>query len=396
MERIVSMVHGNPAKNFKKGVVPMAWDDQQSPWGKKKGPQTPEELIALLLDKIKAFFDGGAGEGGQSGPGSSRPGANTPGGGLFGGIGRFGLIIGVLLLANILYSSFYTIAPGEQGVVLRFGKYVKTTSSGLNFKLPLMDEVIKVDVENVRKEEFGFRTVVAGQRSEFAKAGYEAESLMLTSDRNVIDLEWIIQYKVQDPIFFAFKVKDVRQAVRDISEVALRRIVGNMTFDYVLSNREMLAANTQREVQDSLDRYQAGVKIVTVQFQDVNPPEHVKPSFNEVNEADQDMKRLVNEAEEAYNREVPKARGDALKMLEEAQGYAVERVNLAQGEASRFLAILKEYKGGQDVTRRRMYLETMQEVLPNVAEIYVVDGEKGGLLPFLDVRGQRKATSTAP
>ena len=377
----------------------MAWDDQdqQSPWGKKKGPQTPEELIALLLDKIKVFFEGGSGGAGKGGTGSgNRPTPNFPGAGLFGRFGGIALVVGIFILGNIIYSAFYTIAPGEQGVVLRFGKYVKTTSSGLNFKLPLMDEVIKVDVENVRKEEFGFRTVVAAQRSEFAKAGYEAESLMLTSDRNVIDLEWIIQYKVQDPIFFAFKVKDVRQAVRDISEVALRRIVGNMTFDYVLSNREMLAASTQREVQESLDRYQAGVKIVTVQLQDVNPPDHVKPSFNEVNEADQDMKRLVNEAEEAYNREVPKARGDALKMLEEAQGYAVERVNLAQGEASRVLAILKEYKGGQDVTRRRMYLETMQEVLPKVAEIYVVDGAKGGLLPFLDVRGERKAAPTAP
>lgn len=377
----------------------MAWDDQnqQPPWGKKKGPQTPEELIALLLNKLKEFFDGSSGGGEKSPSGSGgQPGQNASGPGPFGNIGRVGALVGIFLLVNVLYSSFYTIAPGEQGVVLRFGKYTKTTSPGLNFKLPLMDEVIKVDVENVRKEEFGFRTKVPGQRTEFEKTGYGAESLMLTSDRNVIDLEWIIQYKVQDPIFFAFKVKDVKQAVRDISEVALRRIVGNMTFDYVLSNREMLAANTQREVQEALDRYQAGVKIVTVQFQDVNPPEHVKPSFNEVNEADQDMKRLVNEAEEAYNREVPKARGDAKKMLEEAHGYAVERVNLAKGEAARFLAILKEYKGGQEVTRRRMYLETMQEVLPKVTEIYVVDGDKGGVLPFLDVRGGRKAAPTAP
>ena len=137
-----------------------------------------------------------------------------------------------------------------------------------------------------------------------------------------------------NPIFFAFKVKDVKQAVRDISEVALRRIVGNMTFDYVLSNREMLAANTQREVQESLDRYQAGVKIVTVQLQDVNPPEHVKPSFNEVNEADQDMKRLVNEAEEAYNREVPKARGDAKKMLEEKIEDEFERIISAEARTA--------------------------------------------------------------
>jgi len=375
----------------------MAFDDQQSPWGKKKGPQTPEEFIALALNKLKEFFDGGSGGGKQGGSGTGdSPTSGGSGPGLLGGLGRFGLIIGIFFLVNIVYSAFYTIAPGEKGVVLRFGRYVKTTSSGLNFKLPLMDDVIKVDVENVRKEEFGFRTKVPGQRTEYQKTGFDAESLMLTSDRNVIDLEWIIQYKVQDPILFAFKVKDVKQAVRDSSEVALRRIVGNMTFDYVLSNREMLAAGTQREVQASLDRYQAGVKIVTVQLQDVNPPEKVKPAFNEVNEADQDMKRLVNEAEESYNREVPKARGDAKKMLEEAQGYAVERVNLAQGEASRFLAILKEYKGGPEVTRRRMYLETMQEVLPKVTEIYVVDGNKGGLLPFLDVRGGSKGTPKAP
>ena len=375
----------------------MAWDDQQPPWGKKKGPQTPEEVIALLLTKIKEFFEGGSTGGEKGGAGTpGRPGPTILGTGLFGRLGRVGLVIGIFLLGNILYSAFYTIAPGEKGVVLRFGRYVKTTSSGLNFKLPFVDEVIKVDVENVRKEEFGFRTKTPGQRTEFVKTGYEGESLMLTSDRNVIDLEWIIQYKVQDPIFFAFKVKNVKEAVRDISEVALRRIVGNMTFDYVLSNREVLAAATQREVQASLDRYQAGVKIVTVQLQDVNPPDQVKPAFNEVNEADQDMKRLVNEAEEAYNREVPKARGDAKKMLEEAHGYAVERVNLAKGEASRFLSILKEYKGGPDVTRRRMYLETMQEVLPKVTEIYVVDGDKGGILPFLDVRGGSKGAPKTP
>lgn len=377
----------------------MAFDDQQPPWGKKKGPQTPEELIAFLLTRIKDFFEGK--QGGALGGSGGTGGAGPPRFDLskVGPLARFGLpglLLLAFLLGNFLYATFYTIAPGERGVVLRFGKYVKTTSSGLNLKLPFVDEVIKVDVENVRKEEFGFRTKIPGQRTEFAKTGYEAESLMLTSDRNVIDLEWIIQYKVQDPILFAFKVKDVKQAVRDICEVALRRIVGNMTFDYVLSNREMLAATTQREVQETLDRYQAGVKIVTIQLQDVNPPEKVKPAFNEVNEADQDMKRLVNEAEEAYNREVPKARGDAKKMVEEAHGYAVERVNLARGETARFLAILKEYKGGAEVTRRRMYLETMQEVLPKVTEIYVVDGDKGGVLPFLDVRGVNKAAAKAP
>lgn len=367
----------------------MAWDDQQSPWGKKKGPQTPEELIAALLNKIKEAFDGRSttgGSGGDSGDGPGSPGA----GGMMGGIGKLAAIIGILFAVNIVYSSFYTLEPGERGVVVRFGKYAKTADPGLNFKVPLMDDVIKVDIENVRKEEFGFRTRGPGQRSQFQKTGYESESLMLTSDRNVIDVEWIVQYKVQDPILFSFKVRDVQQAVRDLSEVAMRRIVGNMRFDYLLSNREVLASIVRQQVQTELNRYEAGVKIVTVQLQDVNPPDAVKPAFNEVNEADQDMKRLVNEAEEAYNREVPKARGDAKKMLEEAHGYAVERVNLAKGETSRFLAVLKEYKAAKDVTRQRLYLETMRDILPTVTEIYVVDKEQRSILPFMDV-GQGKA-----
>lgn len=366
----------------------MAWDDQQPPWGQKKGPPTPEELIANLIKKVKDAFEGGGGR--KGGDGSlDEPGGGAPQG-MWGGLGKIALVIAALVFFNVVYSSFYTIEPGERGVVLRFGKYSKTANPGLNFKFPLIDTVTKVDVETVRKEEFGFRTRVPGQRTQFQKQGYETESLMLTSDRNVIDVEWIVQYKVQDPIQFLFKVREVKQAVRDISEMAMRRIVGNMDFDYVLSNREILAGTTQREVQGALDLYESGVRIVTVQLQDVNPPDAVKPAFNEVNEADQDMKRLVNEAEEAYNRVIPKARGQAKEMLEEAHGYAVERVNLAKGETARFLAVLKEYSAAKDVTRRRMYLETMQQVLPGVTDIYVVDEEQRAILPFMDVTGGKK------
>lgn len=368
----------------------MAWDDQQPPWGQKR-PPTPEELIAKLLKNIKDAFGGGGNSGGQNGSGG---GPGEPRGGAGGKAGEFGkifFVIAALAVVFIGYNSFYTINPGERGIVLRFGKFSRIASPGLNFKLPLVDNVVKVDVETVRKEEFGFRTREAGQRSQFQKQGYESESLMLTSDRNVIDVEWIVQYKVQDPVHFAFKVRNVRQAVRDVSEMAMRRIVGNMDFDYVLSNREILANASQREVQEALDRYESGVRIMTVQLQDVNPPDAVKPAFNEVNEADQDMKRLVNEAEEAYNREVPKARGDAKKKLEEAHGYAVERVNLAKGETARFLAVLKEYQPAKEVTRQRMYLETMQKTLPTVTDVFVIDKEQRSVLPFLDVsRGQKK------
>ncbi|MDX1776313.1 MAG: FtsH protease activity modulator HflK, partial [Desulfobulbales bacterium] len=320
----------------------MAWQDEQPPWGKGGRSPSPEDFIADLLKKLKQTFGGG--NGAPPGDEGDQPPAGRPPQGLFGGIGKLLFIILIIVLIQIVYSSFYTIKPGERGVVLRFGEYSRTASPGLNFKIPLVDNVIKVDIETVRKEEFGFRTKVPGQKSIYQREGFDAESLMLTADKNVIDVQWIVQYKVQDPFNFLFKVQDVQQAVRDVSETAIRRIVGNMDFDYVLSNREILASRTADELQTELNNYEAGVVIVTVQLQDVNPPDAVKPAFNEVNEADQDMKRLVNEAEEAYNRVIPKARGEALQIVEEASGYAAQRVNQSKGDTARFLSIMKEYQ----------------------------------------------------
>lgn len=363
----------------------MAWQDQQPSWGKQGGPSSPEEFIAALLKKIKAGFSGNGGQG------TGDDGSVQPPEGMFKGIGKILAIIAIIFLLSMANSLYYTINPGERGVVLRFGQYHKTTNPGLNFKIPMVDEVVKVDIETVRKEEFGFRTKLPGQKSVFEKRGYDTESLMLTGDKNVIDVEWIVQYKVREPFEFVFKVVDVRQALRDISETAIRRIVGNMGFDYVLSNREILAAATARELQAVLDTYESGVDIVTVQLQDVNPPDAVKPAFNEVNEADQDMKRLVNEAEEAYNRVIPKARGSAKRTLEEAHGYAIERVNESKGNTARFLAVLDEYSQAKEVTRQRMYIEAMQEVLPSVNEIYLIDSEQRSLLPFLDLTGSKSS-----
>jgi len=330
---------------------------------------------------------GGNGPGGGAGPSSQAP----------GGFGKVIMAVAVIIiLLSIANAAIYTIKPGEKGVILRLGKFNAITDPGLNLKIPLLDDLIKVDIETIRKEEFGFRTKQAGQRTIYDKSSFDAESLMLTGDKNVIDVEWIVQYKVRDPFNFVFKVTDVRQAVRDVSETAMRRIVGNMDFDYVLSNREVLAAKAGQELQDVLNTYETGVDILTVQLQDVNPPETVKPAFNEVNEAEQDMKRLVNEAEEAYNRVIPKARGDAKKVFEEAHGYAVERVNDAKGNTARFIAVLKEYRAAKDVTRRRLYLETMQDILPSVNDIYVIDKDQRSILPFLDVsRGANKGAAPA-
>ena len=366
----------------------MAWQDEQSPWGKGGKAPLPEDIIAELLKKLKQAFGGGTG--GPPPDAGGEPQGGTQPAGLFGGLSKIFVVILVIILIQVVYSSFYTIKPGERGVVLRFGKYSRTSPPGLNFKIPLVDTVYKVDIETVRKEEFGFRTKVPARQTVYQKEGFNTESLMLTGDKNVIDVEWIVQYKVRDPFNFLFKVQDVRQSVRDVSETAIRRIVGNMDFDYVLSNREILAGLTEKELQSKLNSYEAGVDIVTVQLQDVNPPDAVKPAFNEVNEADQDMKRLVNEAEEAYNKVIPKASGDAKKIVEEAHGYAVQRVNESKGETTRFLAIMKEYQAAKDVTRQRMYLETMQAILPTVKDIYVIDKDQRSILPFLDISGSRQ------
>jgi membrane protease subunit HflK len=378
------MQHLSRIKILQQSEDYMAWQDEQPPWGKGGRTPSPEDFIADLLKKLKQTFGGGGSGAPPGDEGGDVISGGTPSG-LLGGIGKLLIIILIIVLFQVAYSSFYTIKPGERGVVLRFGEYSKTASPGLNFKIPLVDTVIKVDIETVRKEEFGFRTKIPARQTVYQKEGFDAESLMLTADKNVIDVEWIVQYKVQDPFNFLFKVQDVRQAVRDVSETAVRRVIGNMDFDYVLSNREILASLTDKELQAELDNYEAGVKLVTVQLQDVNPPDAVKPAFNEVNEADQDMKRLVNEAEEAYNRVIPKARGEALQMVEEASGYLAQRVNESKGDTARFLAIMKEYKAAKEVTRKRMYLETMQEILPSVTDIYVIDKEQRSILPFLNV-----------
>ncbi len=364
----------------------MTWEDEQNPWGKKKGPQTPEELIASVINKIKKAFEGGGTGGGTGGEGGEGGRPAMPAGGL----GKLVTVIAIVLLFSMAVSTYYSISPREQGVVLRFGKFVKKTNPGPHLKIPMIDDVYKVNVKKVRTENFGFRTTKAAQRSQFAKRGFEEESLMLTADRNVIDVEWIVRYTVKDAADFLFKVRDVPQAVRDLSEMTMRRIVGNMDFDYVLSNREILAGAVRRELQEALDGYESGVDVKEVQLQDVNPPDAVKPAFNEVNEADQDMKRLVNEAEEAYNRQIPKASGTAKQILEEAEGYAVQRINKAKGDTARFVAILKEYKKARVVTRKRMYLETMQEILPEVENVYVVDKEQKGILPLLNLNKGKK------
>lgn len=369
----------------------MSWQDEQPPWGKKKGPSSPEDLIAALLKKIKNSFDPGNQGGGPNDPNKGKP-AGPPLEFGKGGMGLIGVVVILVLIFSLGRASFYTLdeAKGERGIVLRLGKFYTLTEPGPHLKLPFIDEVVKVSVTHVWKEEFGFRSRSTAQKSVFAKQGFQNESIMLTGEKNVIDVEWIVQYRVQDPYKFAFNVRDVRQAVRDVSEMVMRRLVGNHGFDYVLQNREMLAGDAMQELQAIMNNYGSGVKIWELRFKDVTPPDEVKPAFNEVNEADQDMKRLVNEAEQQYNKVIPKARGTAKRVLEEAHGYSIERVNRAKGDTVRFLALLEEYQRSKSVTRKRLYLETMAAVLPTVSQIYIIDKQQHSLLPLLNVTSPTK------
>jgi membrane protease subunit HflK len=374
----------------------MSNQDQQPPWGKKNKPQTPEEIVAQLINKLQDFFSDKK----KPQPAGDTQGPARPPSSPFANIGKLLAVILIIIVLQGVYSSFFKIAPSEVGVILRLGEYSRTTPPGLHFKIPYIDHLYKVDVENIRKEEFGFRNRTPGQQSSFDRAAFANESLMLTADKNVISVAWIVQYRVADPYAFLFKVANVRQAIRDNSESVTRRIVGNMDFDYVLSNRDLLAASVKKELQEQLDKLFPkgipGVSIGTVQFQDINPPDQVKPAFNEVNEADQDMKRLVNEAQETFNRVIPKASGDAKKIIEEAYGYQAERINDAEGETQRFNDILKEYKNAPEVTRKRMYLETMKKILPTVESVYVIDKDQQAPIPLLNITSAAGLSVTQP
>ncbi|RJQ76832.1 MAG: FtsH protease activity modulator HflK [Desulfobacteraceae bacterium] len=299
------------------------------------------------------------------------------------------LLIAAGLVVLIFFSTvWFTVQPQETGIVQRFGKVDRTAPPGLHFKLPFGIETVQlVPTARVLKEEFGFRTVatVPGERSRYADSGaYSTESLMLTGDLNVIDVQWIIQYRIEDPIRFLFHVRDTSKTIRDITEAVMRRVVGNRLGSEVLTvDRVKVASESRDEIQKILTDYDTGVRLVTVELQDVTPPEPVRPAFNEVNEARQDRERTINQAQEQANREIPKAGGVAQQNISQAEGYALERVNRAEGEATRFAAILDEYRGAPEVTRRRMYLEAMSGFLSELKGIYIVDKDQKALLPFL-------------
>ena len=296
-----------------------------------------------------------------------------------------GILVG-LVVAVAAFSSIYQVDPDERGVVLRFGAYTGDTGPGLHFLVPFVDSVIKVPVQRQLKEEFGFRTAEAGVRTQYIDRGFEDESLMLTGDLNVAVVEWIVQYRIKDPRAFLFNVRSPQSSFRDMTEAAMRQVVGDHSVDEVITTGRASIADQAKEILQQLsDTYGIGIDVQQVVLQDVNPPDAVKPSFNEVNQAIQEREQLINEARTEFNQAIPKAEGEALQLIQEAEGYATARVNRAEGEATRFDAIYSEYRKAPRVTRTRMYLEMLNEVLPRVGKKIIVDDEGASVLPLLNL-----------
>ncbi len=296
-------------------------------------------------------------------------------------------IVPLLLIVIFGYSLFFTVSPEEVGVILRLGKFTRTASPGLNFKLPFgIETAYKVPVERQLKQEFGFRTTSPGTRTKYSSRKYQEESLMLTGDLNSAEVEWIVQFRINDPYKFLFRVRNAVQTFRDMNEAVLREIVGDRTVDEVITvGRQEVATSAEEALQELSDQYELGIKVEQVVLQDVNAPEPVQPAFNEVNEAEQEKEKLINQAKSEYNKVIPKARGEAERTIEEAKGYALERVNNARGEASKFSSVFIEYLRAKDVTRQRIYLETMNDVMQKVGRKLVTDEEATGILPLFQL-----------
>ena len=347
----------------------MAWDWEKLQQQKKSGGGGAPPQMGEVLDKIKGAK------------------------GKFPGIW---IIILIIILIYLGSSTFYTVGVDEVGIIQRFGQYMPPPRPpGLHFKLPRgIEKVSKVKVRYVYKQEFGFRTIQAGVRTRYASgSAYLNESLMLTGDLNVAVVPWIVQYRINDPYNYLFKVHNVQATLRDLSESTMNQVVGDSSINEVISKREEIAVKAQGLLQKELDEAETGIKVITIEMKKTNVPEPVQPSFNEVNQAVQEKEQMIYQAREEYNKLIPKARGDAEKTVKASEGYALDRVNRAKGDASRFLALYEAYSKAEDVTRRRMYLEALKEVFPKLGSVYIIDSEQKNFLPLLNLgksKGEEK------
>jgi membrane protease subunit HflK len=306
-------------------------------------------------------------------------------------------VVIVIGLSFTAYTSIFTVDPEEKAVVLQFGKYDRMVDQGLHFKLPFyIEQEYKVPVQRQLKLEFGFRTEESEVRqqyeqTQYSEESYVSESLMLTGDLNVASIEWVTQYKIADPVKYLFKVRNVDQTFRDMNEAVLREIIGDRTINEVLTvGRGEIQSLAKDKLSKLCEDYTLGIVVSQVILQDVSPPDAVKPAFNEVNQAEQEKETTIQNALATYNMAIPKAEGTALKTVEAAEGYAVKRVNEAKGAVSRFTQVFEEYKKAPEITRQRIYLETMSEVYQAVDRKIIIDESATGVLPLLNLDQERK------
>ena len=296
-------------------------------------------------------------------------------------------LVAVFLVAILLFTAWFQVEADSEGVVLRLGKLNRTVGPGLHMKIPFgIETLYLVPSQRQLKEEYGFRTARAGVRTQYSGRDFPEESLMLTGDLNIADLEWSVQYRISNPVDYLFRVRNVPKTFRDMTEAVMREIVGDRTVNEVLTvGRTELAQAVEDQLQELCDQYETGLRVAQVILQDVSPPDQVKPSFNEVNQAQQEREKLINQARGEYNREVPRARGQAEQQVSQAEGYAIDRINRAKGEASRFNQLYAEYRKAPEVTRRRIYIETLNRVLPKVGRKLIMNKDAQNIVPLLQL-----------
>ena len=337
----------------------MAWNEpggnNKDPWngkGNDQGPPDLDEVVKKLQDKMGGLFGGRSGGSGSGGSGNKK--GNPKG---------LGLIIAVLLVGFLAFQSFYTVNPAERGVVLRFGEFVHVTQPGPHFLIPFIDRVIKVDVDQI------------------SRLPHRAE--MLTSDENMVDVSLNVQYRIQDPSDYLFQDSTPEKTIKDTIESALREVVGKSKLDEIITqNRSGIADSVRTIAQGMINDYKTGLIITSVNIQAANPPEAVKEAFDDANRAREDKIREVNKAQAYSNDIVPRARGAAATEIANAKGYKAKVVAEAEGESQRFKALLTEYEKAPEVTRQRLYLETMQDVLANTSKV-ILDVKSGSNLTYL-------------
>lgn len=348
----------------------MSWQNAKDPSGGPRGNRaTPPDLEGLIRqgqDRLKQLLPGG----GPRGP----------------------IVLTILALVGLgVWTAYYTVPSDSVAVVQRFGKYLKDVEPGLHFKLPLgIDTATIVPVKRQLKQEFGFTTPGATDPYQSPRDG-KRETEMVTGDLNAALVEWVVQYRISDPVKFLFEVREPSETLRYVSESVMREVVGDRTVDEVITiGRQEIETEALTKMQVLSTKYAMGISIDQVQLKNINPPQPVQESFNEVNQAQQEKEKLINEARRDYNKVIPLAEGEKDQRIREADGYRLKRINEAQGDVSRFSALLAEYTKAPEVTRRRIYIETLQDVMPRIRSKIVIDEQTQGILPLLNLNARNE------